>query len=127
MTNRFWRIIGRTLVYQPVLRQVARGDFDALVIGHEVKYIASYLLLFYFAIRDLLRCEFSAAIVERARADNLEWMLAATRICMIGFMVFSIFSDLWDLIFSYFLFSMSAALIQRYQPSRPVWDVVFAR
>jgi len=42
--------------------------------------------------------------------------LAATRICLIAFMVFSIFSDLWDLVFSYFLFGVAAVLIKRYRP-----------
>jgi O-antigen ligase len=106
---------------------VAHDSYLAALAESGVVGLSLYLLLFYVAIRDLLRCEFSAAIIERAKAENLEWMLAATRICMIGFMVFSIFSDLWDLIFSYFLFSMSAALIQRYQPSRPVWATVFER
>jgi glycosyltransferase involved in cell wall biosynthesis len=46
--NRFWRVLGRTLVYQPVLLEVARGEFDALVVGHEVKYLANMLLVIAF-------------------------------------------------------------------------------
>jgi O-antigen ligase len=77
-----------------------------------------YLLLFYVTIRDLLRCEQTRAIVERARAEGLEWLLAATRICLMSFMVFSLFADLWDLVFSYFLLGVSAVLIGRYRPMR---------
>jgi glycosyltransferase involved in cell wall biosynthesis len=51
VANRFWRVLGRTLVYQPVLRRIAGGDFDALVIGHEVKYLANLLLLLYFRLK----------------------------------------------------------------------------
>jgi O-antigen ligase len=96
---------------------VAHDSYLAALAEGGVISLGLYLLLFYVTIRDLLRCERAPPIVEWAKADNLEWMLAATRICMIGFMVFSIFSDLWDLIFSYFLLAVAAALTQRYQPS----------
>lgn len=46
--NRFWRILGRTLVYQPVFSAIARSNFDALVIGHEVKYPANIALALLF-------------------------------------------------------------------------------
>ena len=46
--NRFWRVAGRTLVYQPVFAKIARGGFDALVIGHEVKYLANLALALLF-------------------------------------------------------------------------------
>jgi len=42
--NRFLTVVGRTLVYQPVFSRIAHGDFDALVIGHEVKYLANMAL-----------------------------------------------------------------------------------
>ena len=42
--NRFLTVVGRTLVYQPVFSRIAHGDFDALVIGHEVKYLANIAL-----------------------------------------------------------------------------------
>jgi len=76
--------------------------------------LALYLLLFYLTIRDLLRCERTGSILERARADGIEWMLSATRICLVAFLVFSLFADLWDLIFSYFLLGVAAVLTQRY-------------
>lgn len=75
-----------------------------------------YLVLFCVTIRDLLRLERSPVIVEQARADGLEWLMAATRVCLIAFMVFSLFADLWDLVFSYFLLALAAVMIQRYQP-----------
>src|SRR5205823_2355554 len=46
--NRFWRIFGRTIVYQPAFARVARGGFDALVIGHEVKYLTNIVLCLLF-------------------------------------------------------------------------------
>jgi glycosyltransferase involved in cell wall biosynthesis len=46
--NRFWRILGRTLVYQPVFSAFARRDYAALVIGHEIKYVANVALALFF-------------------------------------------------------------------------------
>jgi glycosyltransferase involved in cell wall biosynthesis len=49
--NRFWTVLGRTLVYQPVFTRIARDDFAALVIGHEVKYVANMALAAVFRAR----------------------------------------------------------------------------
>src|SRR5689334_19230159 len=38
VTNRFWQLLGRTVVYQPVFSRIAGSGFDAIVIGHETKY-----------------------------------------------------------------------------------------
>lgn len=73
-----------------------------------------YMLLLYITIRDVLRCERDPAIIARARSEGLEWILVATRICLLSFMVFSVFADLWDLIFFYFLIAVSTMLVQRY-------------
>ena len=51
LRNRFWRVLGRTLVYQPVFLRIASGGFDALVIGHEVKYLANIALALFFRAR----------------------------------------------------------------------------
>jgi glycosyltransferase involved in cell wall biosynthesis len=48
--NRFLRIAGRRLVYQPVFRRIAGGGYDALVIGHEVKYFMNLVLLLWFRL-----------------------------------------------------------------------------
>jgi glycosyltransferase involved in cell wall biosynthesis len=41
--------IGRSaLIYQPVLRAILRGQFDALVVGHEVKFVTSMMLFAAF-------------------------------------------------------------------------------
>jgi glycosyltransferase involved in cell wall biosynthesis len=48
--NRFLRLLGRRLVYQPVFRAIAFGGYDALVIGHEVKYFMNLALLFWFRL-----------------------------------------------------------------------------
>jgi glycosyltransferase involved in cell wall biosynthesis len=49
--NRFWRLLGRSLVYQPVFLKIAGGRFDALVVGHEVKYLANIALILLFRLR----------------------------------------------------------------------------
>jgi glycosyltransferase involved in cell wall biosynthesis len=48
--NRFLRILGRRLVYQPVFRRIAFGGFDALVVGHEVKYVMNLVLVLWFRL-----------------------------------------------------------------------------
>lgn len=76
--------------------------------------LALYLVLFAVTLRGLLRCERSPAAMARAREDGLGWLVPATRIALLSFLVFSLFADLWDLIFAYLLFGISAVLIQRY-------------
>jgi O-antigen ligase len=75
-----------------------------------------YLVLFGITLRDLYRCERSPAVMAAAARDDLTWLVSAARIALITFLVFSMFGDLWDLIFAYFLLGLAAALIQRYGP-----------
>ena len=51
-----------------------------------------------------------------ATRDDLRWMVTGTRIAVITFVLFSMFADLWDLIFAYWLVGVAAVIIQRYQP-----------
>jgi glycosyltransferase involved in cell wall biosynthesis len=44
------RLGGRTLVYEPVMRRVLGGNFDAIVVGHEVKFVSSMLLFGLFRL-----------------------------------------------------------------------------
>jgi glycosyltransferase involved in cell wall biosynthesis len=44
------RLGSRTLVYEPVVRRVLGGNFDAVVVGHEVKFISSMLLFGLFRV-----------------------------------------------------------------------------
>ena len=48
--NRFFHIAGRSLVYQPVFWRIAFGGYDALVIGHEVKYFMNLVLLYWYRL-----------------------------------------------------------------------------
>lgn len=88
------------------LQALAEGGLVALCL---------YLMLFGVTVRDLLRCERSPAVMEAAARDDLAWLLTATRIALVTFLVFSMFADLWDLIFSYLLIGVSSVLILRYQ------------
>jgi len=98
---------------------VAHNSYLAALAEGGIITFFLYLYLFYSTIRDLLRCEGTPRIAARAKAEGLDWVLASTRICLIAFMVFSLFSDLWDLVFSYFLFGVAAVLILRYRPAPP--------
>jgi len=48
--NRFLKIAGRTLVYQPVFSRIAWRKYDAIVVGHEVKYFANIGLVLWFRL-----------------------------------------------------------------------------
>jgi O-antigen ligase len=98
---------------------VAHNSYLAVLVEGGLITLALYLVLFYMTIRDLLRCERSPEILARARADGLQWLLPATRVSLIALLVFSLFADLWDLIFAYFLLAVAAVLIQRYRPTAP--------
>lgn len=94
----------------------AHNSYLAVLAEGGLLTLGLYMLLFYIVIRDLLRLERSSAVVARAKQEGLEWLIASTRICLLAFMVFSLFADLWDLVFSYFLLGTSAVLIRRYRP-----------
>ncbi|MDX2169339.1 MAG: O-antigen ligase family protein [Deltaproteobacteria bacterium] len=88
---------------------------QALVEGGLAAFVL-YIVLFYTTLRDLWRCEASPQVMAQAEHDGIDWLLAATRICLLTFMIFSLFADLWDLVFAYFLLGLAAVLIQRYLP-----------
>ena len=102
----------------------AHNSYLAVLAEGGLLTLGLYMLLFYIVIRDLLRLERSQAVVARAKQEGLEWLIASTRICLIAFMVFSLFADLWDLVFSYFLLGTSAVLIRRYRPMTPAAAMV---
>jgi O-antigen ligase len=95
---------------------VAHNSYLAALAEGGLVSLILYLVLFYTALRDLVRCERSQRILARARAEGLDWVLSGTRICLTTFLIFSLFGDLWDLVFSYLLIGISAVLIQRYRP-----------
>jgi O-antigen ligase len=88
------------------LQALAEGGVIGLIL---------FLLMFYYTMRDIVHCERDPAIMKRAAREGLDWVLVATRINLAAFLVFSLFSDLWDLIFSYFIIAIAAVLIQRYK------------
>lgn len=49
--NRELHIGSRFVVYEPVLRYVLNGDFDAIVVGHEVKFVSAMALFGLFRAR----------------------------------------------------------------------------
>jgi glycosyltransferase involved in cell wall biosynthesis len=38
-------LLGRRMIYQPVIRSILFGSFDAMVIGHEIRFISNLMLL----------------------------------------------------------------------------------
>jgi O-antigen ligase len=80
---------------------------------------ALYLILFITSLRRLGELERDPEVVARARSDGIFWLIRATRVALIAFLVFSMFGDLWELIFFYFLFGLAGALIARYAEFLP--------
>jgi len=44
VSNHFFRVFGRSLAFQSVILPVLFGDYDALVVGHEIKYVSNLIL-----------------------------------------------------------------------------------
>jgi glycosyltransferase involved in cell wall biosynthesis len=51
--NREIRIGPWTAIYQPVIREILTGGYDAVVLGHEVKYLSSLLLAVLAKLRGI--------------------------------------------------------------------------
>jgi O-antigen ligase len=77
--------------------------------------LVTYLLGFLVTIRELGRIMRSRQALARARDDGLEWVVSGVRICLISFMIFSLFADLWESIVFYLLFGIGAVLVRRYR------------
>lgn len=86
----------------------------ALVEGGVVT-LALYLLLFRDTIRRLWQLERNPAVMQRAGREGLDWLISGTRLCLLSFMVFSLFADLWETINFYLLVGLAAVVIQRYE------------
>lgn len=87
------------------LKALAEGGIVTLLL---------YLGLFYITLRQLNAIISHPGAMAWARADRVEWMIHATRIGILTFLVFALFADLFDLIFFYFLIGIAASLIRRY-------------
>jgi O-antigen ligase len=85
----------------------------ALVEGGVVT-LALYLLLFRHTIRRLAELARNPVVMQRAGREGLDWLISGMRLCLLSFMVFSLFADLWETINFYLLIGVAAALIQRY-------------
>ena len=75
---------------------------------------ALYMALFYVTVRQLNAILAHPRVMAWVRADGVEWLLHATRIGLLTFLVFSLFADLFDLIFFYLLIGLAASLSRRY-------------
>jgi O-antigen ligase len=91
------------------LKALAEGGFLTL---------AAYVALFVGTLRRLGEIENDPDLMDQARRDGLDWLIGAVRVCLQSFLVFSIFADLWELIFFYFLISLAATLVQFYGTAR---------
>jgi O-antigen ligase len=78
-----------------------------------------YLVLFVTSLRRLGELERAPEVIAHARSDGIFWLIRATRVALVAFLVFSMFGDLWELIFFYFLFGLAGALIARYSDLLP--------
>ncbi len=87
------------------LKALAEGGIVTLLL---------YLALFYVTLRQLNSIVAHPGAMAWARADGVDWLVHATRIGLVTFLVFSMFADLFDLIFFYLLIGLAASVIRRY-------------
>ena len=73
-----------------------------------------YLAVFYVTLRQLNAIASHPGAMAWARADGTDWLVHAARVGLLTFMVFSLFADLFDLVFFYLLVGIAASLIRRY-------------
>jgi hypothetical protein len=73
-----------------------------------------YLMLFFVTVRGLSQILENRAVMQRVERDGMAWVISATRVCFLSFMVFSLFADLWELVFFYLLVGLGGALLMRY-------------
>jgi|GEM_PF-1339065 len=73
-----------------------------------------YLTLFYVTLRQLNTILAHPGTMAWAQREGMDWLIHSTRIGILTFMVFSLFADLFDLIFFYLLIGLAASLIRRY-------------
>lgn len=96
------------------LKALAEGGLITLLL---------YLTLFYVTVRQLNAIVSHPRVMAWVRADGMEWLVHATRIGLMTFLVFSLFADLFELIFFYLLIGLAAAIGRRYYtgdvPLRP--------
>ncbi|NIM98703.1 MAG: glycosyltransferase [candidate division Zixibacteria bacterium] len=48
--NHELRFFGRTVIYQPVMTTILFGSYDAVVLGHEIRFISNVLILAFFKL-----------------------------------------------------------------------------
>lgn len=77
-----------------------------------------YLVVYWVAIRELGRLERRPEVRARAEADGVDWILVGIRECLIVFLVFSMFADLWESIIFYVLVGAAATLTNMYEGVR---------
>jgi glycosyltransferase involved in cell wall biosynthesis len=46
-----FRLLGRSWIWQPIVWRVVRGDFDAVVIGDEIKFISNFIVALVMLLR----------------------------------------------------------------------------
>lgn len=77
--------------------------------------LALYLALFWTTIQGLGDLEKDPDVMARAGREGLDWLIRGTRLCLVSFLVFSMFADLWETVNLYLLIGIAGALLRRYQ------------
>lgn len=80
--------------------------------------LAVYLLLFGTTLRQLMQLEREPEAMRQASREGLDWIITGTRLCLVLFLIFSLFGDLWENITMYILLGTAAVLLRRYLPEQ---------
>jgi O-antigen ligase len=93
---------------------VPHNSYLMTVVESGIVTLVLFLLLFRVTIRQLRELEADPSVMAQAGTDGLDWLISGTRLALLSFLVFSLFSDLWETVNLYVLLGTAGALIARY-------------
>jgi hypothetical protein len=93
---------------------VPHNSFMLTIVEGGVVTLGLYIVLILVTLRQLGELQRQPEVMVQAGIEGMDWLITGIRLAILSFMVFSLFGDLWETITFYFLFSVAAALVQRY-------------
>lgn len=97
---------------------VPHNSYMLTVVENGLIGLALFLALFWTTIRGLGELEKNPEVMEQAGREGLDWLIKGSKLCLISFLVFSMFADLWETVNLYLLIGLGGALLHRYGTSR---------
>jgi hypothetical protein len=97
---------------------VPHNSYMLTVVENGLIGLSLYLALFFITIRGLGQLEKDAEVMKQAGREGLDWLITGTKLCLVSFLVFSMFGDLWETVNLYLLVGLAGALLRYYRVGR---------